>query len=360
MKKKFLIFVCALCVAAVFAADKEQIFGIYKIIMREPSGTFSLYAYDADAGKSVPLLSAIDNSSYTKFFLKYGKTVYALDQNSGVEITQKLTDSGVSVQYTVKDKAAVTFSMTFLSSAPDKEADIIQCVLSLRNISASGVSCALKGVFDTCLGELTSRHFSTASHVSLNNEHQFFSMAKDKWVRTSNGSVSMQFILDGENISDIETVTVANRDILLSDTWMPPVVVGRRFNSLYSYNNSALSIHWKPQKLSPQQTVSFCFYLSAAVNEGIPADTASPYFTGALVSSASPKEAAPAETDEFDDNDFSADYAVITKEQLDEKYIAALLERIRHLENDFESIDKNEIRRLNAELDAILEKVRLN
>ena len=42
----------------------------------------------------------------------------------------------------------------------------------------------------------------------------------------------------------------------------------------------------------------------------------------------------------------------------EEAYINALIEQITLLENDVENIDREEIQRLNAELDRILEKVR--
>ena len=43
---------------------------------------------------------------------------------------------------------------------------------------------------------------------------------------------------------------------------------------------------------------------------------------------------------------------------LNRRYIEDLLNRIRKLEEDPEHIDRNELLRLNAELDAILEKIR--
>ena len=48
----------------------------------------------------------------------------------------------------------------------------------------------------------------------------------------------------------------------------------------------------------------------------------------------------------------------ITDSMLNMQYINDLLDRIRKLEEDPAHIDRNELLRLNAELDAILEKVR--
>ncbi|HBG36319.1 MAG TPA: hypothetical protein DDW88_04555, partial [Treponema sp.] len=48
----------------------------------------------------------------------------------------------------------------------------------------------------------------------------------------------------------------------------------------------------------------------------------------------------------------------ITSEQLDKAYIEALLAKIEALENDDTSLDRTELLKLNAELDAILEFLR--
>ena len=52
------------------------------------------------------------------------------------------------------------------------------------------------------------------------------------------------------------------------------------------------------------------------------------------------------------------DIETIGAEKLNYQYIQSLIDRINSLEGDDQNLDRNELLRLNAELDAILEKLR--
>lgn len=387
-----LFFTCLLC-----AVDVEGVFGIYRVVLHDKSGTFSIYMENAKNSKYVPVLNSLDSSSGTRFYLKAGSFVHVLSKSAGIPVSQYLTDTGFRVEYTVKNLALVALTFTFVSSDDGKLgefSDVIIADIFVTNTSGKTDSFALKAVFDTVLGESVAKHFSTNSFPVINEEMSFSSMYVDKWIRTSDGNNSMQFLLDGDTITRPLSVTLANRDILLTDVWTPTLIPGRGFNSLFSFNNSALCIHWNSYRIAPKLQSAVRFYITAASNEQNPANTSSSFFTGGKAAEISaeimvvqeqaveeiieppvvydvtgtapvndkgslenPKKTPVDDTSIQDENPYVYDEP-IKEEQLDPAYIEALLAKIESLEAESTEIDREEILRLNAELDAILEYLR--
>ncbi len=408
MKRLFISLLCLFYASLVFAADVEGNFGIFRVVLHDKSGTFSLYMENTRNNKYIPILNSLDNSSGTRFYLKAGETVYTLSKTAGVPVNQFLTDSGFKVEYIVKGKALVTLNYTIVSSKDgtlNEFSDVIIVDVVITNTSTKTDTFALKTLFDTVLGEGVSKHFSTKTFPVINEEISFSSMYADKWIRTSDGFNTMQFLLDGDTISRPLSVTLANRDILLTDVWTPTVISGRGFNSLFSFNNSAVSIQWSNSSIAPKAQSAMRFYVTASSAEQIPSDTSAAFFSGGKAAeissgmmliqeqpveeSAAPvvippatavtsdaqipavpedvklAEETPSPVDDslFDDktlqdvNPYVYDQP-IKEEQLDPEYINTLLERIENLEAESSDIDREEILRLNAELDAILEFLR--
>ena len=196
-------------------------------------------------------------------------------------------------------------------------------------------------------------HFVTARYPYVSTEASFSDMEQLQWVRSSNGNESIQVLFEGNGISSPKMVVLANKDVVTSDSWMPIIKTGRTFNSVFSYNNSAICALWDKMSLTPSTKGSVTFYITLASKAKIP-PTAS--FLG-------PKQGAGNLTD-GDKILYTDEYGVvytvgdITDSMLNMQYINDLLDRIRKLEEDPAHIDRNELLRLNAELDAILEKVR--
>lgn len=376
--KRFLLIVLVifLSINAVFALDLEQVFGIYKIILHEKPGTFSLYINNGDY-KYIPIINPLDSSSSTRFYLKIDSKVYSLSKKSGIPVTQKMLPNGLNLQYTIKDKAIVTIEMTFSNSTDgqfSETSDIICFNTTIQNLDTVSHDFNIKTIFDTCLGESTGCHFSTESFLKINDEMEFTSMFADKYIRTSDFRNTVQFLLDGNTITRPSSVVLANKDILNTDVWMPKVVPGRGYNSIHSYNNSAICVYWKPENLKLNEKQSIRFYISGARSELRPADINAMFFTKNLdiknsediiISTSSPdvQKINNKETKSLNNTNpvVSTDNVsdiVVTNEMMEKAYIDALLQRIEDMEKNIESIDNEELIALNNELDAILKKVR--
>lgn len=375
--KRILVVIIVLffCIYSIFALDYEQVFGIYKIILHEKPGTFSLLMNRGDY-KYIPIISSLDSSSSTKFYVKIDNKVYVLSKKTGIPVSQQLLPNGMQLIYTVKDKALITLDITFANSTDgqlSENSDIICFNITIENLDTISHDFSLKTVFDTCLGESSGCHFSTETFLQINDEMEFTSMFADKYIRTSDLKNSIQFLLDGNTITRPLSVVLANKDFLNTEEWTPKVKSGRGFHSLFSYNNSAICIYWNSEQLKTKEKQNSRFYISGARNELKPADINAMYFSEGLdvknskeiiVNTVSPEllvdSSQGVQKPESSNAVITANNndIVVTREMLDEDYINGLLQRIEEMEKDVSKVDKNELAALNNELDAILRKMR--
>ena len=280
-------------------------------------------------------------------------SVYQLRRGSISSIRLVEQNQGASLVYKVRDKLNVGVNFTAISDFSETGVGAVKVEVELENISSTTLSVALKGIFDTVLGENSGVHFVTARYPYVSAEESFLDMEQLQWVRSSNGNESIQFLFDGNGISSPKMVVLANKDVVTSDSWMPIVKSGRTFNSVFSYNNSAIFALWETISLTPFTKGSVTFYITLASRAKIP-PTAS--FLGAKQDASS----LTADDKILYTDEYGVVYTIgdLSDNMLNMQYINDLLNRIRKLEEDPAHIDRNELLRLNAELDAILEKVR--
>ena len=314
IKKLFLgVFICCVICSFSFSKDFDGVFGIYRMELHEKSGTFTLSMLDSEGERFKPIFNPWDNSSGTLLYLKCGSRVYPLSKLGGVPVIQNMSETSATITYNIKNVAEVNFIFSFCSSETgmfSETADLVVVDVLVKNISKKTQLYSLRGVFDTFLGENTVSHFSTKALNSLNSEVLFNSMYTDKWIKSSDGKNSIKFLLDGDTITRPSSVVVANRDILKVDTWNSRVVTGRGFNSLFSYNNSAIGITWGTYKIAPSKLFGVRFYISGATSSAEPSDTSSYFFTsGKALQSAS----FVAESDKLIANE-SVEYVEVTND----------------------------------------------
>lgn len=434
-----------------FKVDKGDI----QLVLRGRSGTFGLYAIP-ESGSRRPLLATSDDYASTFFAVKAGRQEYQLNRESGVSCEARETDYGAQLAYKIKNKFQFVADFSLMPSiSTSSRIDVIRVTLYTTNLSRNTQSFAVKGVFDTMLGENTYQHFSTAARSRINSETQFTDMSVDKWIRSSNDKAAVQFILNGKGITKPKSVSLANKDILSAKAnWELSLKDQRSFSSVLAYNNSAMSINWRTSYLDPLKTDVITFYISVSTDDREPAgrelidslakgktalppaipatavlsdiasmttqvtpeETATEFHDNMPVISGDPEAVLkPAETDEnliIPSDSPAADSSsagavqpetiqntdglvsavpvnisetpvsnVVTEEaenpddktrlgfsqpqapsvsekQIDPEYIQDLLDRIAELENDTALVDRAEINRLNAELDAILSQLR--
>ncbi|MCK9170052.1 MAG: hypothetical protein M0P01_06515 [Treponema sp.] len=333
--------------------------GKIKLILRGNLGTWQLYAVNKEGG-SYPLFVDYDEFASTYFLLRAGKTEYKLNESNGIESVAAKTAAGGSLLYTIPKAADVSVEFTFMKTTPDCDDDMIQIRITVTNRKTRTDMFALKGVFDTFLGEKTDIHFSTSRTKAVNSEAQFRTMKNEKWILSQGGGYGVQLLLDGGDITPPSLVTLGNKDIISLPLWEPVASTARSFDNVMSYNNSAVAVNWEKFELKPAQSLSVVFYIAVSADDETPAGAVYlASFAGTAPESAVPapesavKQAATAAKTTPD-----VPFDVITEEKLDPAYIQALINKINALEDDDKSVNRDELLRLNAELDAILAKLR--
>lgn len=264
MKKIIAVFVVLLCMLTSFAMDLEKTYGLFKVELNEKTGTFSISVLDTEREKYIPVISRTDSSSNTKLYVLSGSTVYPLNLRYGVSVATEISDLYTRMEYTVAKKFSVNLYFSFYASENDGVFDIMQVDAVLKNISDSVKNYSFKIVFDTILGESTKSHFSTAEKMAVVSELNFPSMTHDKWIRSSDGTHAVQFLLSGSDIIEPWKAVLANRDVLLTSTWNPAYKDGRGFNSFYSFNDSALLIQNDGMLIQPDEEHDMRFYITTA------------------------------------------------------------------------------------------------
>ncbi len=368
--------------------------GHLKAVLRGSQGTFGLYAV-RDDGKEIPLLSSYDFFNSSAFMLRVGRKEYLLNYSGGVQSEARRTEAGLQMVYTIPGKATFIVDFTF----PEKRVtggleDTIKVTMYTVNIGTTPQTFTSKAIFDTILGESSSKHFCTYAEAELNSQRMFHSMKGDRWICSANNAAAIEFLFYGADISEPECVTVGPIGSL-SDYWEPVAHEGKGFSTVLSYNNSGVAVNWKTSYLLPEQVDVKTFYIATAEgvepiyagrmpsgdeliealetgNDPFPGSMAGETGTPIPIAVTPPpvKEAEgqkqeavkssqklPAGKDETPQAELSEAAKAVTAEQLDYEYIQNLIDYIESLQ-DAESIDREELDSLNEELDAIFEKLR--
>lgn len=324
------------------------------------TGTFNIYCRTRE-GKDVPLLSAADLFSSSGFVMKVDGVRQPLVNSLRVKKELRRLENGAQLVYRLENRIRLVVDFLLIASREDKPEDIVQVRLFALNEGKSPHDIEIRGIFDTVCGEIASVHFTTANNSKVRNELRFShaDMQRERAVISSNGTVSFQFVLDGIDITPVDSVTFANIDELHKMDWDSGLRKGRGFSTIRGYDDSGMMIGWPQFTLPVNERHDLVFYIAAADNEETPRGLL--YADRILYAPVEPEEPGEEEKPPVENPDKRTDVEFIVPPikdyQLDPEYIQNLIDRIDSLQSS-KDVNKKEIQRLNAELDAILEKLR--
>lgn len=409
------------------AKTVENTVGSVKYLMKGTVGSFQLYAL-GENGSQIPLFAGYDEFTSSFMSLLVGKKEYRLTDNIGIVIGARKSENGAQLVYIVPDVARVHLKFEQVPHGKEVTSEIIKVTSTVYNKSKIPQNYALKSVLDTVLGEQFGPHFYSSEEIAINNERQYRKFDKVKWVASKNSRAGVQFLFKVGDVVTPEVVSLSNKDFLALRDWVPGITVSRSFDSVLSYQNSALCINWPSARINPEESVSYSYYIAVATDgrapdgekfieevekklkkngdekekkysvkefeEGI--QKASAYYAASKYQEAhavvlemweNPKNrnqrlaslrmmieeklGFEIENDVRDVREFDEDVSekksenpkitispeTITKEQLDAGYIQALVDKINNMKAE-DDVERKELYKLNAELDAILEKLR--
>ena len=367
-------------------------FGIVQLKIKAKTGSYSLAVLN-EKDKPVNVLTSANEFVTNAFYLKNSKKVYNLVTDSTVAKSTKRTKNGAYVIYEIPSVAQIMVDFATFASEEKKDADMIKVTATIKNLSTRNDEFSLKAVLDTVLGESDQHHFYTWENVSVKNEVLYRTLQNQKWFVSKNGNAAMQFFFTGADATTPELVALANYSTLEKPNWEPDMLSYRAFDTVLSYNDSAVCAIWKSVKLAPSETSpKFVFYLALAADGKSPSGEKYVYSKEFAQAPAEEKAAAAPEaegkplevitsnptpvignlTEKVTENPDepavgeaapvipNVDFYIknMTKDHLTPEYIQSLIDRIAALEEDSPSLNRQELLQLNAELDAILTYLR--
>lgn len=342
--------------------------GCVRMSFRPKIGSFNIFVIDEN-NKEQSVFSTQNEFSASSFYLKCGKEIYKLNSASGVKTETLQTETGAVVKYAISNVAKVSIFFDFMKSDEQNDYDMIKISAEIENLGTRQKKFALKGVFDTVLGEKDLNHFFSSENKAINTEKLYRTMKDERWFVSKNEKYSMQFLLDGVDITPIECVLLGNKTTFDSNAWIPNLKTEKSFDSFVSYNDSEVCIIWPEVSILPNEKDSFVFYIAFAANGEKPQGN---YFIGDKKEVVEVKKEKPVVKKEVvkvpeEENvketkkeipNVKFDVATLSREKLSQEYVANLMERIANLEDSGKNVDREELLMLNAELDAILEILR--
>ncbi len=328
--------------------------GKVRVVLKKKTGSFNIYAIDSKK-KAIPIFASNDGFRSTYFSLLIGKREYRLNQASRISAQVRQRDEGAQLAYRLEKDLQIVLDFSIHASIAGAEDDIVKVTVYTTNLTKNRQVLALKAVFDTVLGENLLYHFVTSAGQKITSERQIISFEKEKYVISTNSKTSAQFLLTGKSIPTPQTISFANRDVIEHSLWTPVIREERGFSTALTYNNSAMCVNWPYYAVEPGETTSFNFYICLATDGDTPKGTE---FLDSLVDDARTVETFSANEIIVHKPEVDFVVAPITENQLDPEYIQNLIDRINALNSDPKVVDRTEVRQLNAELDAILERLR--
>ncbi|MBP5752358.1 MAG: hypothetical protein J6W60_05815 [Treponema sp.] len=381
------------------------------------TGGFCIFAIP-ESGGEIPLISTHESLTASYFVIQIDGRNYILTKRNGIKTEARRTPYGGQMVYQVGNKAQLIVDFSFMPSiATSTRVDMLRVTLYTINLAKTTKTIAVKGIFDTYLGEADGTHFSTKTLGKVNREKQYTAFYDEQWVNSENANAAIRFILSSQRLGTPETVTLASKNKITSELWKPTIDEAKGYNSASSYNNSGIGINWKPATVDPYQVEAYTFYISCSTGGIEPAgenfikqlDEGSvallpDHPTKLLSSSEAPKpielsdadiqtwywENMPSVVDPENTywNDSSMSFSNVPtaakqagskdfeqkpisstgnssgnnvkygdSDEIDMEYIQLLLDHIAEIENS-DQVNDAELEFLNAEIDSVMEKLR--
>lgn len=243
--------------------------GIVQLRVRPKLGTFNISVV-TEEGKTIPVLSTANEFTTSGFYLKSNKKAYKLGAELNIKTAARKVENGIELSYSIDKVADVFLSLNCLESAPGNGIDMVKITSTVVNRSTKKATFAQKLILDTVLGETNRYHFYSREDVPIQSEVMYRTMKNEKYFISKNSYASMQILLDGADISPIDSVSLANYSTLNQNTWEPEMLSYRSFDTVLSYNNSAVGIIWPEKTIGVNGKKSDTFYLAFSEGEKRP------------------------------------------------------------------------------------------
>lgn len=207
--------------------------------------------YVNDKNQKFSVLDNVDfgKSSFTG--VQIDKTYFNMKTSGGVTPSVKIDDNSLSITYRIGNKIELCQTYT----VPEK--NILNIRYTIRNVSKDEHTVSVKSIFDTCLGEWNGTPFSTESKQKINNEYIITNFQKHKSLTSTDGVTGIRFRMDKKFENIAYKCVVAAKPFFENDSFDNHFVEGRGFNTVLSYNNACVGFFFKSRTIKPDAESAF-------------------------------------------------------------------------------------------------------
>ena len=238
--------------------------GNIKLYLNGKLGTYNISVLD-DKAVAYNVLETYDECTSSFFSLLIGTKEYKLSDKTGISVAARSTENGGQLLYSVQKLANVIVDFSCIKSDPQKPEDIVQVTVSVQNITKRLEAYGIKAVLDTVLGERFSAHFYDKEKL-INYELQVKNFDDLKSISSRNSKAAMEVLFACADASLPEVFSLANKDVFTLPGWIPSCGDGKPFDSVFSYNNSAVGLNWSSVKVNPEESFSVKFYIALSTD----------------------------------------------------------------------------------------------
>ena len=238
--------------------------GNIKLYLNGKLGTYNISVLD-DKAISYNVLETYDECTSSFFSLLIGTKEYKLSDKTGISVAARSTENGGQLLYSVQKLANVIVDFSCIKSEVQKAEDIVQVTVSVQNITKRLEAYGIKAVLDTVLGERFSAHFYDKEKL-INYELQVKNFDDLKSISSKNSKAAMEVLFACADASLPEVFSLANKDVFTLPGWIPSCGDGKPFDSVFSYNNSAVGLNWSSVKVNPEESFSVKFYIALSTD----------------------------------------------------------------------------------------------
>lgn len=251
--RRFGLVLAIICIAVpLFSEPIELTGGNLKLVLHSKTGTFCLY-HIADTGKNryEPLIEDRNFGATSWLSVQINDSVFKLAPRTGKPVEAVRTANGAMFKFLLTDDFYIEQEFSLVD--PDNRGFPTAVAMEIRveNTSGKTATFALKGLFDTMLGETQGIHFYTDARNRISSEERIIPGAdRDSVLITGNEQQSFVFQLRDGGVTVPSALYIANWERLNTLAWLPDFLPGRSFNTLYSVQDSAVLFVWPAKPVS--------------------------------------------------------------------------------------------------------------
>ena len=240
-----------ICMAIpLFSEPVELIGGNLKLVLHPKTGTFCLY-HIADTGKNryEPLIEDRNFGTTSWLSVQINDSVFKLAPRTGKPVEAVRTANGAMFKFLLTDDFYIEQEFSLVDPENRGFPTAVAMEVRVENTSGTAADFALKGLFDTMLGETQGIHFYTDTRNRISAEERIIPGADRDSVLIT-GNEQQNFVFQPGTAALPYSALYSELGTAQHSFRLPDFLPGRSFNTLYSVQDSAVLFVWPTKNIT--------------------------------------------------------------------------------------------------------------